>query len=235
MSLQPSCRLSLPLRVMTRWLPLGVALAACGGGFHTPPQDATVGVVARAMPLQSGGHELSVSRVRLVLDSLELTAADGSTEAVTGPFLVDAPLDGHWTLAAKLTLPRGSYSALKLNLRPLSSSSAADLAAAKAAGFEDLLDANTALSIDGKWDGQQFSQRPKGPSAQTLSLPRPWAVKLGTPANLSLEAHAEQWFPREPNGELADPRGDDADDVLAGFVGGLEGVTDDDRNGVEDP
>ncbi len=235
MRVQPSARLRCPLRVMARWMLLSVTLAACGGGFHTPPQDATVGVVAYAMPLSSGGHELSVTRLRLVLDSVGVTAADGTKDQVEGPFLVDAKLDGHWTLAAPLVLPRGSYSALTLNLRPLSSANPADRAAAQTAGFGDLLDTDAAFAIDGTWDGQLFSEKPKGPSSQTVTFARPWTVKVGTPANLSLESHAEQWFPREPNGELADPRGDDADDVLSGFVGGLEGVTDANRDGVEDP
>ena len=45
---QPSRRRRLPAWLMVRLLPMSLSLLACGGGFHTPAQDATVGVVAKA-------------------------------------------------------------------------------------------------------------------------------------------------------------------------------------------
>ncbi len=235
MRVQPSSGGGRPVWVMARLLPLCLLMVACGGEFHTPAQSATVGVVAKTEPLTSNGHLLSVTRTRLILGSVELINAEGGSEVVEGPFLVDAALDGRWVKLAETALPRGSYSALKLNFRPLASSSAGDVEAAKAANFTDLLDTQASVSIDGNWDGSTFSQRPKGPSTRVVTFAKPWQVRLGPSSNLSLATNSETWFPRDSNGELNDPRGDDADDVLDTFASGLQGVEDDDRNGEPDP
>jgi hypothetical protein len=234
MRVQPSPPARRPPWVMARCLPLCALVFACGGGFHTPAQDATVGLAAKAEPLTSNGHTLSVSRARLVVGSLELQAAEGGSEVVEGPFLVDASLDGKWVKLAETALPHGEYTALKLNLRPLSSSSAADVAAAHAAGFDDLVDSNAPLAIDGAWDEAQYSIEPKGPFSRLVTFAQPWRVRVGSPANLSLSTTADHWFPSDAYGELTDPRTADADDVLDRFANSLQGGEDDDRNGVTD-
>lgn len=209
-------------------------LLGCGGEFHTPGQEASVRLAAHSALVSSDGHTLVVTKTKVVIDSLLLTQTDGTKVKVPGPFLVAPIPDGASGTVMAAAIPHGSYVSIDVAVRPLSSADDTDVQAAKAAGFDELLAANGALEVSGLFDGQEFTSRQAAMSTETVLLQRPWNVRLGATANVTMVTRFDQWFARGATGMLQDPRFDDADDDIEGFTMNLTGAVDDDDDGMPD-
>lgn len=216
-----------------RLLVLMALLAGCGGGFRTPGQQVSAGLSARAEQRDENNTTLTMRRMRLVIGSIELSQADGTTEQLDGPFLVEPKLDGSVTPIVEQAVGHGAYSKMKVSLRPLSPSTPDEVTLAHAKGFDDLLQANATMAFEGDFgaSGQQgapFSLLWPGMTEQTVRIDDGFQVKLGAPANLTLSTDLKEWFARDPLGHPIDPRNSDADDALQAFSGTLRAAGEDD-------
>jgi hypothetical protein len=225
---------------MTRTtLTLALLLAACGGEFHTPPQDATVGMSAISQPRDDTTNTMVVSRMRLVVGAVQLVRNDGEMEQLDGPFLLEPKLDGSYAQMVEHVVDHGAYTQVVLSLRPLSSQSPAEVKLAHDHGFDDLLQANSTMAFEGTYGptgqtGTPFQVNVEGARQQTVSITDDWNVKLGTAANVTLSTDVDRWFARDIAGHPIDPRNTDVDDALRAFTASLHAEADDDRSGTPD-
>lgn len=216
-----------------RLLVLTMLLAACGGGFHTPGQEIAIGLSARAEPRSDNNMVLTVSRMRLVLGSIQLSQAGGVTEQLDGPFLVEPKLDGSITEIVKQAIDHGSYGNMSLSLRPLSANDPAEASLAHANGFDDLLQANATLAFEGTFGpegtpGATYQLLWTTTGEHTVRIDDGLQVKVGAPSNVTLSTDLKEWFARDALGHPIDPRNSDADDAFQAFSGSLRASGEDD-------
>lgn len=208
-----------------------------------------------------GTDTLRLSRVRLVLDEIELyqsgvagcgggsvqisaqldvaasrssssSSDDDCGELETGPFLVDLGVDGSLTAPIDVSIPAGSYSKLELKLRPVSASSSSD--AGFRAAHPEL--AGASVIVDGTFRGQPFTYRTSLEAEHELYFQPPLVVSGGTRVTVSIDVG--RWF-RTSAGAIIDPStaapgGPFAGIVAANIAASFEAYEDRDRDGRHD-
>lgn len=194
---------------MARVLPL-VVLCGCGG-FHTPPQEVSVGLAltSPALPprIEADGHLLVMSKLELTL-VVSVKSADEGELPLTPSQTVQLPLTQRWTQLARGALPRGDYRQLKLML--------------------------SAVTLEGTWDGAAFRLASSKTSDRGLQLDSAWRVEVGRDSALSVVADPVRWMSKG-GGELVDPASTEAaEGLMDRFSQSLAAVRDDNHDGVED-
>lgn len=248
-----------------------LALAACSDStapssasrvslsFASSTGASSTASAARANVIVVGTDTLRLSRVRLVLDEIELrqagvvgctddspddgfddsghhssssSSSDDCGELETGPHLVDLGVDGSLTAPIDVQIPAGSYTKLELKLRPVSASSSSD--AGFRAAHPEL--AGASVIVDGTFRGQPFTYRTSIEAEHELYFQPALVVSGGTRVTVGIDVG--RWF-RTSAGAIIDPStaqpgGPFAGIVAANIAASFEAFEDRDRDGRHD-
>ncbi len=199
---------------MLRLLPL-LGVGACGG-FHTPPQEVSLGLAlsSGALPprLEKDGHVLVLQRLDVTLAASARPKGDGDAlQTLQGAHPVSVDLATGWSELARGALERGDWAKVTLEV--------------------------PALSVSGTYDGAPF--RVEAPEPRDLELScEHWRVELGKPSAVSLVADPREWMGKREDGRLDPLSPSDekaAAELMSRFTASLKAVRDDDHDGAEDP
>ena len=198
--------------------PVGLSFAARGdastSGDATSTSNGTV--------VASGSDTLRLTRVRLVIDELELlrtttgTCTDDSSsddsspddsghhsasssecfEVETGPYLVDLPLNGNISSAITLAVPGGSYSKLEMKLRPADSGDDRSFIVAHPEV------SNISVLAEGTYNGRPFTWRGSVRADLEMYFAQPMVVDGA--GNITVNIDVGGWF-RSGTGAIIDP------------------------------
>lgn len=209
---------------------LAAFVAGCGGPNMSLSVRAGSPAVAAARGALVAGSGIVLTRVRVVISTLELEKA-GTTEmdeVASGPYLLDlsgAALDnGSVAELLAADVPPGSYSEVKFQVHKPE-----DTEKGVNADLKDMIAAKASIIADGTIDGAPFSFA----SAVTAEQKFEGNLVVGDGSNLTLNVDAASWFTAA--GSRLDPRNEsNRSQIENNIQNSFQAFQDDDHDGQQD-
>lgn len=186
----------------------GAPLEGTGGRTDGTARSEAVGTGLR---VTSGGDELLLTRVQLVVREVELERAgdddcddrpgrrrDCDDDVEIGPFLIDLPLTAGVTPAIALDVPPGTYDELELVLHTPDDDDADDRAFLAAnPGFRRI-----SAIVEGRFNGQPFTYVTRARAKYELEFEPP--ITIGPEGDrITVDVNVGAWFVRRGGGLIS--------------------------------
>lgn len=216
-------------------------LAACGSSDRTRLSLSSRSAAASPAAF-TAAPDLTVDRVRIVVDRVNLKRGDGLTEVQEvwrAPFLIDLadadfdPATGPEPLVA-FDAPAGTFDEISFRIHKINPNEAP----AGDPRFTDLAGTSPGNGASVRVDGTRLVDGQPQPFAflaffeEELSFRGPFVVAEGVPNNVTLAVDARTWFLGE-GGVTLDPEVDRAE-IERNIKASLRAFDDDDRDGDDD-
>ena len=156
-------------------------------------------------------------------------AEDGCAEVEVGPTLLDIPVNGSLQTSISASVPPGTYRALEIRIRPVSSGNRN--AQAFVAGHPEFKDVS--VRIEGTFNGTAFVFTSPIDTRIESVFSTPVTVDATNP-NVTVAIDLSNWFSDGSGGTLDPSNSSNAARISANIAGSFRAFEDDDHDGHDD-
>ena len=214
----------------------------------TQSQAVAADRVLADITIAAGGNTLIITKAQLVARRIELApsslsgcsamqesgdddaeAEDGCAEIEVGPTVLDIPVNGSLQTSISASVPAGTYRALEIRIRPISSGNRNSQAFVLA--HPEFKDAS--VRIEGTFNGKAFVFTSSIDTRIEAAFATPVAVDATNP-NVTVAIDLSNWFGDGSGGTLDPSNSSNAARISANIAGSFHAFEDDDHDGHDD-
>jgi hypothetical protein len=214
----------------------------------TQSQGAVADRVLADITIAAGTNTLVITKAQLVARRIELapTSAsgcaamqesgdddaeveDGCAAVEVGPTLQDIPVNGSLQTSISASVPAGTYRALEIRIRPISSGNRSSQAFVLA--HPEFKDAS--VRIEGTFNGKAFVFTSSIDTRIETAFSTPLTVDAANP-NVTVAIDLSNWFSDGSGGTLDPSNSSNAARISANIAGSFHAFEDDDHDGHDD-
>lgn len=214
----------------------------------TNTQGTLASRISADVVITAGVNSLVITKAQLVARRIELAPAgasacastaedgddsgsseDGCAEVETGPVLIDIPLDASTKTTLSASVPAGTYRALEMRIRPVSSGNRSSTAFLVA--HPELQ--GVSVRVEGTYNGKAFVfTSPVDASIESV-FATPVTIDASNP-NVTVAIDIAAWFSDGSGGTLDPSSSDNASRISGNIAGSFHAFEDDDHDGRDD-
>ncbi|HKW46165.1 MAG TPA: hypothetical protein VJN70_01915 [Gemmatimonadaceae bacterium] len=198
--------------------------------------------------VSAGSNTLVITKAQLVARRIELEPTsisgcaamqesgdddrevdDGCAEIEVGPTLLDIPVNGTLKTSISASVPPGTYRALEIRIRPISSGNRnSQVFVAAHPEFKD-----ASVRIEGTFNGKAFVFTSSIDTRIETVFSTPVTVDSTNP-NVTVAIDLSNWFSDGSGGTLDPSNSSNAERISANIAGSFRAFEDDDHDGHDD-
>lgn len=214
----------------------------------TLSQAAVANRVEADIIVSAGSNTLVITKAQLLARRIELAPSnasdcaameesgdddgkveDGCAEVEVAPTILDIPVNGTLKTSLSASVPPGTYRALEIRIRPISSGNRNSQAFVVA--HPEFKDAS--VRIEGTFNGKAFVFTSPIDTRIETAFSTPVSVDSTNP-NVTVAIDLSNWFSDGSGGTLDPSNSDNAERIAANIAGSFRAFEDDDHDGHDD-